>query len=129
MQFILLRKKKSKVCKIIDVQTGKVGTAKCHNDDNYDKNIGIAIAWCRLKNWDIPEMKDVEYKQVMTMTLKPNDKFYFDKDDLNECILINPIIELPVGVGNQKVFVSVFYEIENDIISWCEVRTYVDIEI
>lgn len=51
---------------VVDRKTGKTATAKCHNDDKFDVNTGIAIAFARIKGWEVPEIDEV-------VLLKPRD--------------------------------------------------------
>ena len=56
---------------VIDMETGKTGTAQCKKGDEFSSIIGVGIAWARLKGEEIP----VEYKTVRLKTLKVGDKF------------------------------------------------------
>ena len=40
---------------VIDTRTGKTGIAKCHKEDNFSENIGIGIAYAKLKGVQIPQ--------------------------------------------------------------------------
>lgn len=56
---------------ILDMETGKTGTARCKEDDELSSIIGVGVAWARLKGEEIP----MEYKTVRLKTLKTGDKF------------------------------------------------------
>lgn len=56
---------------ILDMETGKTGTARCKEDDEFSSIIGVGVAWARLKGEEIP----MEYKTVKLKTLKTGDKF------------------------------------------------------
>lgn len=56
---------------ILDMETGKTGTAWCKEDDEFSSIIGVGVAWARLKGEEIP----MEYKTVRLKTLKTGDKF------------------------------------------------------
>ena len=56
---------------ILDMETGKTGTARCKKGDEFSSIIGVGVAWARLKGEEIP----VEYKTVRLKTLKVGDKF------------------------------------------------------
>jgi hypothetical protein len=56
---------------ILDMETGKTGTARCKEDDEFSSIIGVGVAWARLKGEEIP----MEYKTVRLKTLKTGDKF------------------------------------------------------
>ena len=56
---------------ILDMETGKTGTALCKEDDEFSFIIGVGVAWARLKGEEIP----MEYKTVRLKTLKTGDKF------------------------------------------------------
>lgn len=56
---------------ILDMETGKTGTARCKEDDEFSSIIGVGVAWARLKGEEIP----MEYKTVRLKTLETGDKF------------------------------------------------------
>lgn len=56
---------------ILDMETGKTGTARCKEDDEFSSIIAVGVAWARLKGEEIP----MEYKTVRLKTLKTGDKF------------------------------------------------------
>ena len=43
----------------VDTRTGKVAYSWCNPADNWSDNIGIALAYARLKNIPIPEMEEL----------------------------------------------------------------------
>lgn len=56
---------------VVDRKTGKTATAKCHNDDKFDANTGIAIAFARLKGWKVPEIDE-----IVIPRLKESDTYF-----------------------------------------------------
>lgn len=58
---------------IMNIKTGKTAIASCHKDDTYSKKEGIAIAWARYKNIDIP----IKAERISVANLNPGDKFWF----------------------------------------------------
>lgn len=42
-----------------DTRTGKVAYSRCHPDDDWCEDIGLAIAYARLRNIPIPEMEEI----------------------------------------------------------------------
>ena len=49
-----------------------VGIAKCHPDDKYNVNVGIAIAYARMRGIRVPKV--ITYKKLSEM--KNGDRFY-----------------------------------------------------
>lgn len=56
---------------ILDMETGKTGSAQCKEGDEFSSIIGVGIAWARLKGEEIP----VEYKTTRLKDLNTKDKF------------------------------------------------------
>ena len=44
---------------LINHRTGKVTKAKCHEDDIFNEEVGLAIAWARYKGYEIPKERRV----------------------------------------------------------------------
>lgn len=63
---------------VLNVKTGKTGIAKCHPDDNYNINIGRAIAYARCCGKLVPDMnyepKKKEKNQSFIYILTVQDK-------------------------------------------------------
>ena len=55
---------------------GKVGIAKCHPDDIFDDNIGTAIAYARMRGFEVPKVTICKKFSEM----KNGDIFYYDKE-------------------------------------------------
>lgn len=56
---------------IVDTERGLSWTAHCHEDDEFDFNIGFTYAYHRMKGWDLPEEK----KKVKIGELETLDTF------------------------------------------------------
>lgn len=69
---------------IVNFRTGKVTKAKCHKDDEFDAEIGIAIAWARYRGYEIPKVKRI----VHSSTLKYGQHFISKLDGKDENIFI-----------------------------------------
>lgn len=54
-----------------DRRTGKTGMSRCHPDDEYNFNYGLAIAYARCKGYEIPKL--TTYKKLSEM--KYGDRF------------------------------------------------------
>ena len=52
----------------------KIGVARCHPDDTFNREVGIAIAYARCKGFKVPKIST--YKKLSEM--KNGDRFYFD---------------------------------------------------
>jgi hypothetical protein len=57
-----------------DTTTGKVGVARCHPDDDFDFTIGVAIAYTRCYDFEVPTI--IEMKKLSEM--KNGDVFFYD---------------------------------------------------
>lgn len=68
----VFRKRKSVVMQIVNMKKEKRGIAICNEDDAFDPAIGIAYAWARYKEEEIP--KWLTYKKLDE--LKNGDVFY-----------------------------------------------------
>ena len=55
----------------VDNKTGKTATAKCHKDDEFNYATGVAIAFARLKGWEVPEIDE-----MVLPRLKEGDTFF-----------------------------------------------------
>ena len=53
-------------------KTHKSFVARCHSEDTFDSDIGVAIAYARCKGYDVPKQK--VYKKLSEM--KNGDKFH-----------------------------------------------------
>lgn len=58
---------------ILDMETGKVGIARCKDGDKFSASIGVGVAWARLKGEEIP----IERTETAIKNLKCGDKFMF----------------------------------------------------
>lgn len=58
---------------IMNLRTGKAVVAKCHKDDVYTPKIGLAVAWAKYRNMEIP----IKASIVSIHDLEPGDEFYF----------------------------------------------------
>ena len=80
---------------ILDMETGKVGIARCKDGDKFSTNIGVGVAWARLKGEEIP----MERTETAVKNLKFRDKFtffgstkiytfiyYYNVDSVKKCI-------------------------------------------
>lgn len=56
---------------IVDTERGLSWAAHCHEDDEFDFNIGFTYAYHRMKGWDLPEEK----KKVKIGELETLDTF------------------------------------------------------
>ena len=73
---------------LINHRTGKVTKAKCHEDDIFDEEVGLAIAWARYKGYEIPKERRIVYASK----LKYGQHFYFmDKEGENVFIAKHPL--------------------------------------
>ena len=74
---------------------GKIGIAKCHPDDIFDYDIGIAIAYARCKGIEVPKVTN--YKRLSEMVNGDIFKIkisgyhyrYIGKDDFNRYVCRN----------------------------------------
>lgn len=58
---------------IVDTERGLSWAAHCHEDDEFDFNIGFTCAYHRMKGWDLPEEK----KKVKIKELEVFDTFMY----------------------------------------------------
>lgn len=58
---------------IMNIMTGRTAVAKCHKDDKFSYTIGVAIAWAKYRNMEIPIKANI----VSIHDLEPGDEFYF----------------------------------------------------
>lgn len=58
---------------ILDMETGKVGIARCKDGDKFSASIGVGVAWARLKGEEIP----IERTETAIKNLKCGDKLTF----------------------------------------------------
>ena len=58
---------------ILDMETGKVGIARCKDGDEFSASIGVGVAWAKLKGEEIP----IERTETTIKNLKCGDKFMF----------------------------------------------------
>ena len=56
---------------VYDLRTGKSAFSKCRKDEKFNKKIGIAIAYTRLKGGEVPK----ERKKILVKCLTAGDKF------------------------------------------------------
>ena len=75
---------------LIDLKKGKCGSARVSGDE-YKKEIGIGIAWARLRGYEVPK----ERKKTMLKNLADYDKFcLFSLVELEDIVCIK-IGEIP----------------------------------
>lgn len=56
---------------VYDLRTGKSAFAKCRKDEEFNKIIGVAVAYTRLKGGEVPK----ERKKILVKYLTAGDKF------------------------------------------------------
>lgn len=56
---------------VYDLKTGKSAFSKCRKDEKFNKEIGIAIAYTRLKGREVPQVR----KRTFVKYLTTGDKF------------------------------------------------------
>lgn len=56
---------------VYDLRTGKSAFSKCRKDEEFNKEIGIAIAYTRLKGGEVPR----ERKKILLKNLNIGDRF------------------------------------------------------
>ena len=74
---------------VYDLRTGKSAFSKCRKDEKFNKEIGIAIAYTRLKGGEIPKVKE----RILVEELKVKDRFSsIDLPDSIYCVVgVNPL--------------------------------------
>lgn len=74
---------------VFDLRTGKSAFSKCRKDEKFNKEIGIAIAYTRLKGGEVPKAK----KRILVEELKVKDRFSsVDSPDSIYCVVgVNPL--------------------------------------
>lgn len=61
---------------VMNVRTGKIGTAFCSPSDDFDLETGIAIAWARMHNVKVPEwVLNDGAREIRISALKTGDIF------------------------------------------------------
>ena len=88
---------------ILDMETGKVGIAWCKDGDKFSANIGVGVAWAKLKGEEIP----MERTETAIKNLKCGDKFIF--------------------FGTTKVYTFIYYY-NVDLVKRCFFATGEDLE-
>lgn len=56
---------------VYDLRTGKSAFSKCRKDEKFNKEIGIAVAYTRLKGGEIPKVRE----KILLKNLNVGDKF------------------------------------------------------
>lgn len=62
---------------IVDTERGLSWAAHCHEDDEFDFNIGFTYAYHRMKGWDLPEEKKKPKVKVKIEALETFDTFMY----------------------------------------------------
>lgn len=72
-----------------------IGIAKCHPDDDYDYNIGIAIAYARCKGIEVPKvtnykrLSEMENGDIFKIKFSGYNYRYIGKDEFNRYVCRN----------------------------------------
>ena len=56
---------------VVDLRTGKSAFSKCRKDEEFSEEIGVAVAYTRLKGREVPK----ERKKILVKYLTAGDKF------------------------------------------------------
>ena len=74
---------------VFDLRTGKSAFSKCKKGEEFSEEIGVAIAYTRLKGGEIPEVRE----KTLVKDLKVGDRFNLTNsiDDVYCIIGINPM--------------------------------------
>ena len=74
---------------VYDLRTGKSAFSKCKKGDEFNSEIGVAIAYTRLKGGEIPKVKE----RILVEELKVKDRFYStDSPNSIYCVVgVNPL--------------------------------------
>ena len=56
---------------VYDLKTGKTAFSKCRKDEEFNEEIGVAVAYTRLKGREVPQVR----KKVFVKDLAAGDKF------------------------------------------------------
>jgi len=65
---------------IMNIKTGKVAIARCSGNDEFNLHEGIAIAWAKYRNMEVPYKVEI----IGIKDLKPNDYFAFSSNHCNK---------------------------------------------
>ena len=88
---------------VYDLRTGKTAFSKCRKDEEFSEEIGVAVAYTRLKGREVPK----ERKKILVKYLTAGDKFCpVAFPDCVYCVVgVNPlkptqIIAINIKFGN-----------------------------
>ena len=74
---------------VYDLKTGKSAFSKCRKDEEFSEEIGVAVAYTRLKGGEVPKVKE----SILVEELKVKDRFSStDFPDSVYCVVgVNPL--------------------------------------
>lgn len=95
---------------VYDLRTGKTAFSKCRKDEEFSDEIGVAIAYTRLKGREVPQVR----QKVFVKYLTAGDKFALSgmPNVVYNAVGVNPIKPtemIAVCVKDDKLFRFDFY--------------------
>lgn len=69
---------------IINMKTMKTACAKCHPNDEFSRDVGIAIAWARYNNKQIPQVVNCYAVDDLDSVIRGDKIVWFDKPNLRD---------------------------------------------
>lgn len=112
---IIIKKFGSKTSIAYDCKTNKIAISRCHPDDKFRQDIGIAIAYARCKGYEVPKIstykKFCELKNGDRFRWFPSTYFFIGKcyNSNNEVIYVvqnlmtYDIARIGIGHSNEEV--------------------------
>ena len=76
--FIVMARSSCRMVTVMNPITHKTGTAICHEDDEWDRNYGIVLAWCRCEGKIFPRI--TVRKKLSEM--KNGERFYLRENKI-----------------------------------------------
>lgn len=102
---------------VYDLKTGKSAFSKCRKDEEFSEEIGVAVAYTRLKGREVPQVR----KKVFVKYLTTGDKFSLSgmPNVVYNVVGVNPIKPtemIAVCAKDGKLFRFDFYNEVNKLI-------------
>lgn len=98
---------------VFDLRTGKSAFSKCRKDEEFSEEIGVAVAYTRLKGREVPK----ERKKILVKYLNVGDKFCSTVSPDSVCCVIgvNPLKPTQAIAINIKTGKLCRYDLCNEI--------------
>ena len=98
---------------VFDLRTGKSAFSKCRKDEEFSEEIGVAVAYTRLKGREVPK----ERKKILVKYLSVGDKFCSTVSPDSVCCVIgvNPLKPTQAIAINIKTGKLCRYDFYNEV--------------